>query len=284
VRTAEYRALKAASGSTGSTVEPGTKENRSGLSRRKFLGQAGAATLAGAMAAGGGLRLLSSVEAQGGEDQELAKHQWVMVIDLRRCDGCGLCEKACQSMHHLSEDQEWLKIYKMKDSAGGTYFMPRPCMQCENAPCLKVCPVGATYKVPDGVIVVDQSKCIGCRMCMAACPYDARYFNWGDPPPAPNVIGKPQPEFPVPQQKGTVGKCILCVHNTRYGKLPGCVASCPMHALYIGDLKTDLATDGVETVKLSELLNGNHVVRYKESLGTRPRVYYILGHGQTLDG
>jgi molybdopterin-containing oxidoreductase family iron-sulfur binding subunit len=88
------------------------------------------------------------------------------------------------------------------------------------------------------------------------------------------------PEFPVPQKQGTVGKCILCVHNTTVGKLPACVEGCPMGALYIADQVADVATNGQETVKLSTFLRENDAVRFKEELGTRPRVYYILGHGQ----
>jgi molybdopterin-containing oxidoreductase family iron-sulfur binding subunit len=90
------------------------------------------------------------------------------------------------------------------------------------------------------------------------------------------------PEFPVPQQKGTVGKCILCVHNINVGKMPYCVEACTMEALYIADLATDVATNGRETVKLSKLLRDNDAVRFREELGTRPRVWYILGHGQDL--
>ncbi|MBF8267565.1 MAG: hydrogenase [Dehalococcoidia bacterium] len=253
------------------------------LSRRRFLKGAGITAVASAMAGSGILKLLSQAEAHEELDNELAKRQWVMVVDLRRCDGCGLCVKACQKGHFLPEEQEWIKVYEMETTTGRTYYMPRLCMQCENAPCLRVCPVSATYKTPDGVIVVDQNRCIGCRICMAACPYDARYFNWNDPPPAPVGLGGPRPELPVPQQKGTVGKCVFCVHNTREGKLPMCVAGCPMLALYVGDLKADLATNGVEIVKLSMFLKDNDAVHYKGELGTRPRVYYIMGRGQTAE-
>jgi molybdopterin-containing oxidoreductase family iron-sulfur binding subunit len=185
-------------------------------------------------------------------------------------------------MHGLPDDQAWIKVHEFEDAAGQTICMPQPCMQCQEPPCLNVCPVGATYKAADGVVLVDQDRCIGCRMCMAACPYDARTFNWDEPPPVANATGEPSPEFPVPQQKGTVGKCVLCVHDIRYGKLPACVDACNMGTLYIGDLKRDLATNGRETVKLSELMK-NDVFRYKEDLNTQPRVYYIPGHGQDSD-
>lgn len=102
---------------------------------------------------------------------DIGKHQWVMVFDLRRCDGCGKCTEACNKMHYLHDDQPWIPVFKMKSSGGQEYFLPRPCMMCEDPPCTKVCPVTATYRVEDGVTVVDQDKCIGCRMCLAACPY-----------------------------------------------------------------------------------------------------------------
>ena len=153
-------------------------------------------------------------------------------------------------------------------------------MHCENPPCEKVCPVNATFKNDQGVVLVDQKTCIGCRMCMAACPYEARYFNWSEPPAAPPEFHDPMPEFPVPQRQGTVGKCILCVHYEKTGQLPACVEGCPMGALYIADLEADVATNGGETVKLSAFLKENDAIRFREELGTRPRVYYILGHGQ----
>ncbi len=90
------------------------------------------------------------------------------------------------------------------------------------------------------------------------------------------------PEFPVPQKKGTVGKCVLCVHNTDVGKLPACVDACSMQALYVADMLTDVATNGSETVQLSQFLRDNDAVRYREELGTRPRVWYVPGHGQNL--
>jgi molybdopterin-containing oxidoreductase family iron-sulfur binding subunit len=212
-----------------------------------------------------------------------ARHQWGFVVDLRKCDGCAKCTKACQKTHYLDKDQKWINVYEITNSAGQAYFMPRLCMQCENPPCLRVCPVGATYMNPEGVVLVNQTTCIGCRTCMAACPYEARYFNWNEPPAAPSTLHQPMPEFPVPQQRGTVGKCILCVHNADVGKLPACVEACTMEALYIADLAVDAATNGHETVKLSKLLRENDATRFREELGTRPRVYYIQGHGQDLD-
>ena len=147
-----------------------------------------------------------------------------------------------------------------------------------------VCPVGATFRTDTGLVLVDQNVCIGCRTCMAACPYEARYFNWTAPPQPKNKLPfPPTPEMPVPQQKGTVGKCVFCADRLPHGELPACVSGCPMGVLYIGDLVTDVATNGLgETVQLSTFLKENDAVRFKEELGTNPRVYYIIGHGQAL--
>lgn len=211
-----------------------------------------------------------------------ATRRWAMVIDLRRCDGCEKCTEACQATHYLEPEQTWLKVHKLKSAAGTEYFMPLLCMHCEDAPCVSVCPVGATFKTDGGTVLVDQGRCIGCRLCMSACPYEARYFNWIEPtrrPPLPVVA---TPEFPAPQRKGTVGKCTFCVHQTARGELPACVGACSMEAIYIGDLDADVATNGAETVRLSAFLSDNHAVRYREELNTGPRVWYILGHGEDL--
>jgi molybdopterin-containing oxidoreductase family iron-sulfur binding subunit len=259
----------------------GNAEKARKISRRRFLAGAGAAAAAVGLPAM--VRYRDEAQAAAGAPAARAKHRWVMVFDLRLCDGCDKCTEACQKMHYNHSSQTWIKVYKLEHPAGHTYYMPRTCMMCDNPPCTKVCPVSATYQDDEGIVLVDQRVCIGCRMCMAACPYEARYFNWVDPKPVPTTLEAPRPEWPVPQQKGTVGKCVFCVHNLRYGKLPACLESCNMEAIFVGDLVTDLATNGKKTVKLSQYLNDNHAVRFKEELGTSPRVWYILGHGQSLN-
>ncbi len=249
------------------------------LTRRRLIGTLGGV---GGTALAAGLAPIAFQQAIAA-DTKKKQRQWAMVIDLRRCDGCKACTEACQETHHLPKSFEWIKVFDVTDKHGGKYFMPRPCFQCENAPCLRVCPVGATFQEPDGVVLVDQERCIGCRMCMAACPYGARYFNYVEPPQVANPFGKATPQFPVPQQIGTVGKCMFCVHRIDEGKLPACVEKCGMRALYIGDLVEDVATNGDETVRLSTFLKENDAFRYKEELGTGPRVWYIAGHGQLLD-
>ena len=255
------------------------------ISRRNMLAAVGVA------AAGGGLAMVNFRDEAAAANTtptppgpKAAEHAWCMVIDLRTCDGCKLCTTACQQRHGLREEQTWIKVYDMKDSSGGTFPMPRPCMMCEDPPCLKVCPVGATLMTDEGLVLVDTDTCVGSRACMAACPYEARYFNWKDPLPA-KAIPMPMPnspEMPV-AQKGTVGKCVLCADRLPQGELPACVSGCPMGVLYVGDLVTDVAVNSQgSTVVLSEFLRDNDAIRYKEELGTNPRVWYILGHGQDL--
>ena len=145
-----------------------------------------------------------------------------------------------------------------------------------------ICPVGANVRTDDGLVLVDTEACVGSRACMAACPYEARYFNWTDPLPQKRMPAPSTPEMPVPQ-KGTVGKCVFCADRLPQGELPACVSGCPMGVLYIGDLVTDIAVNGTgKNVVLSEFLRANDAVRFKEELGTNPRVYYILGHGQNI--
>jgi molybdopterin-containing oxidoreductase family iron-sulfur binding subunit len=270
------------------TAAPADPDGQAGgVSRRLLLSRLAKLGIATTALAAGGMELVSYRDEAHSAAKTAAgakaKHAWCMVIDLRYCDGCESCTLACQERHQLTKDQTWLKVYTMTDAAGGTFHMPRLCMMCENPPCTYVCPVGATYRNADGVTLVDQNVCIGCRACMAACPYEARYFNWSDPPPAKRLPMPPTPEFPVPQVKGTVGKCVLCADRLTHGELPGCVAGCPMGVIYVGDLVTDVAVNGLgTTVRLSRFLRENDAVRFKEELGTSPRVYYILGHGQSI--
>ena len=119
---------------------------------------------------------------------------------------------------------------------------------------------------------------------MAACPYQRRFFNWGQPEVPPEAaLVQYSPLYPVPAVKGTVIKCMFCAHMLRDGKLPYCVIGCPMKALYMGDLMEDIATNGNEIVKLSKFLDDNNAYRYKEELGTQPRVWYLPGHGEAFN-
>ena len=211
-----------------------------------------------------------------------------MVIDLRYCDGCQStgkppqCTEACIQGHFAPEPMEWIQVYEPPLPGGGTQFVPTPCQQCQNAPCVNVCPVGATFSTPEGVVLIDQQRCIGCRLCMEACPYDRRFFNWGQPPVPPEATFM---EYDVMHQtaiKGTVMKCDFCPDMARSGRLPYCAQGCPNNAIYYGDLEEDVATNGKQVVKLSRLLSEDDAYRQKENLGTEPRVYYIPGHGEMV--
>ena len=206
-----------------------------------------------------------------------AADSWVMVIDLAKCDGCGACTKACDAEHYVPSGQQWIQVYQVTDDTGGTFFLPAPCMNCRNAPCVKVCPVGATYMDPDGVVLVDQTRCIGCRYCMAACPYNRRFFNWTQPTYPPEAEAHTySPDEPWPLPKGVVAKCMFCAHEARKGQLPACSRDCPMGAIYFGDEAEDAVTNGFgETIPFRKTLQTQSGFRWKEELGTDPRVYYL---------
>jgi len=219
---------------------------------------------------------VSNEEARRG----IPNKKFVMVIDEAKCDGCKKCTAACQAMHFTESDREWIKVFTMKDAeATAPYFFPKPCFHCDNPPCTKVCPVNATFKRQDGIVLIDNERCIGCRMCMAACPYSTRFFNWSAPTAEQKaeVGNKPySPEQSIPRRIGTVEKCDFCPDMIRQGKMPACVSGCPMNAIYFGDQNEDAVTNasGV-TVRLSQLLENNGGYRHLEELGTEPRVYYL---------
>ncbi|MBI4313056.1 MAG: 4Fe-4S dicluster domain-containing protein [Chloroflexi bacterium] len=275
----------------GSGSPEGENYRKWRLSRRRLLQVMGAA---GAVAVAAPLLSLMLKKAGGNASADggatpARLRKWAMVIDLRRCDGCqGIdlppqCTQACIQGHYAPEPMQWIQVYEQEAPGDGTKFMPTPCMQCQNAPCVNACPVGATFATPEGTVLIDQQRCIGCRLCMAACPYDRRFFNWGTPPvPLESVLADYHVEHQIPAQRGTVMKCDFCPDMARAGKLPYCAQACPTNAIYYGDLEEDIATNGVEVVKLSRFLAENESFRQKEELGTKPRVYYLDGHGQAV--
>ncbi len=269
---------------------PQTPSPQVSIARRQTLQVLGAAALSAVVAPA----LLVETRKNAGPrpsnsptSQRLRR--WAMVIDLRYCDGCQStgkppqCTEACIQGHFAPQPMEWIQVYEQPLPGGGTQFLPTPCQQCQNAPCVNVCPVGATFSTPEGVVLIDQQRCIGCRLCMEACPYDRRFFNWGNPPvPPESTFMEYDPMHQSPAIKGTVMKCDFCPDMARTGKLPYCAQGCPNHAIYYGDLEEDLATNGQQVVKLSRFLSEDSTYRLKENLGTEPRVYYIPGHGEMV--
>ncbi len=202
--------------------------------------------------------------------------KFIMVIDLAKCKNARKCIEACQEGHLLPKDYEWMKVYLLQDDKNtAKYWLPRPCFHCDKPMCVSVCPVGATYKRDDGIVLVDNERCIGCKFCMTGCPYSARVFNWKDPEvrlPEGHVY---DPETNIPQVEGTVGKCVFCADKLRKNELPRCVSACPMGVLYFGDLLEDTITNGTETVRFSKIMTERAGFRYREELGTLPSVYYL---------
>jgi len=208
--------------------------------------------------------------------QGIPGRSFVMVIDLARCKNARKCIEGCQKGHNLAPDQEWMKVYLMKDNPESEpYWLPRNCFHCDNPPCVKVCPVGATFKRQDNLVLVDNNLCIGCKFCVVACPYSVRIFNWKTPPASDVPHQEYSPEVSLPAQIGTVSKCDFCADRAREGKLPYCAASCPMGAIYYGDKNEDTVFNGSETVRFSEIVRDRAGYRYREELGTKPNVYYL---------
>ncbi len=205
--------------------------------------------------------------------------RWVMVTDLSKCRNARKCISACQGAHQLRPEQYHMNTLQMQDNAEtAPYNMPKNCQHCDNPPCVSVCPVDATYKRPDGIVLIDNERCIGCRFCIAACPYSARIFNWIEPIDAASHAGQDyNVELNVPQKVGTVSKCLFSADRLREGKLPYCVEACPNGVYYFGDENEDAVTNGTtkETVRLSKLLRDNGGYQLMPELGTKPRVYYL---------
>jgi Fe-S-cluster-containing dehydrogenase component len=208
--------------------------------------------------------------------------KWVMVIDLAKCSGCATCTTACAEAHDCPPDRQWIKVFKMQDSPNtAPYWFPKPCFHCDNPPCTKVCPVGATYKREDGIVLIDNERCIGCRFCMAACPYSTRYFNWGRSAKPSHAHEPYSPEKGYPRRVGTAEKCDFCPEMAKHGQLPHCITACDMGALYFGDQNEDAVTNAHgETLRFSQLMEERAGYRYLEDLGTEPRVFYLPPKGR----
>jgi len=217
-----------------------------------------------------------------------------MVIDLDRCTACQACTVACMAENNVpfvgqeeAGRERLMQWQRVLADIQGEYpraraqFLPRPCMHCEQPPCVQVCPVGATFKRQDGIVAQDYNKCIGCRYCMVACPYGVRTFNWFRAQYPETLSNYLNPDVPV-RPRGVVEKCTFCIQRLERARAEGkkvgsehpegvvtaCAQTCPAGAIYFGDLED-------EGSLVSRLARSARAFRLLEELGTRPQVYYL---------
>jgi molybdopterin-containing oxidoreductase family iron-sulfur binding subunit len=259
------------------------------LTRRDFLTIAGAA--AGSVVAAQALTTgplspfgtFKQAQLEGlheDEDHTTEGPHWGMVINLDRCIGCAYCQRACNATNDVASDKPWNLVVEERTSTGTSFFFTRPCLHCEDAPCVEVCPVQATYHRDDGLVIMNYNRCIGCRYCEVACPYDARKFNWEertDTNPYIPTWGIAEVER---RPRGVVEKCTFCVHRIddglEFGFIPGedreatpaCVNICPVGARIFGNLNDPNSS-------VAQAVANNPTIRLREELGTAPSVYYI---------
>ena len=242
------------------------------LNRRDFLklSAIGAAVV-------GGLKVIKYAAAS---QADAGPHQWAMVIDQAKCTGCGYCTLACRAHNDVSPDISWNQVVESNPVGNKPTFISHPCMHCAKAPCVDVCPVKASTYRSDGIVMMDYDRCIGCRYCEVACPYQARSFNWetfDGPNPAVPEWGEPE----VPRRpRGVVEKCSFCNNRIDRGislgltpgvdpdATPACVNICPTNARTFGDLKDPESN-------VSVILRTNVSFRLREDLATSPRVYFL---------
>jgi molybdopterin-containing oxidoreductase family iron-sulfur binding subunit len=214
--------------------------------------------------------------------------QYAYALNLSICIGCRKCAEAChvENNHDRPTHQSYIRVFEMQkggiDFAKGDchythavpaperYYMPVQCQQCENAPCVKACPVEATWSEPDGIVVVDYNWCIGCRYCEAACPYHARRFNWQKPEiPAEEVNPNQGYLSNRIRPAGVMEKCTFCLHRVREGRVPACLEACPTGARVFGNVLDPNS-------EIRWVLDNKRVFVLKEELGTRPRFFYFF--------
>lgn len=234
--------------------------------------------------AGGDVLLRMQADLERAMRKPMEQRKWAMVIDTRKCVGCHACTVACVAENKLPPGVVYRPV--VTEELGtypnvGLRFWPRPCMQCDNPPCVPVCPVQATWKRADGIVAIDYDKCIGCRYCVAACPYGARtadfggFYTDGTPARQPyealpsHEYGKRWDRTRHGSPVGNARKCHFCLHRLEAGMLPACVTTCIGRATYFGD-----AADPESLV--AELLPLPNQVRLLEHMGTRPQVTYLV--------
>ena len=201
--------------------------------------------------------------------------RYAMVLDQNRCIGCGACTLACKQHNALASGVFWSQVLKKVDGSypyAQLHFEPILCNHCSSAPCVEVCPTGATQKLENGVVIVEADKCIGCRFCMVACPYNARAFNFSKPKPYSPEKGLTTFEEVrfAEHQIGTVGKCDFCLDRVEQGLPPACVQTCPTRARIFGDLDDP-------TSEVAQLVFRRGGVQPHPELGTDPSVFYLRG-------
>jgi len=256
-----------------------------GVNRREFLKFAGISTLfgLGGTAVAGAARRAVEYKA---DPKELIGKRWGIAIDMAKFKSDEDVKKvieACHSIHNVpdiknyKQEIKWIWTETMEhvfpeqeDKFLSEHYKHMPfltlCNHCENPPCVRVCPTQATFKrKSDGIVMMDMHRCIGCRFCMAGCPYGARSFNFQDPRP---FIAKQNPEFPT-RMRGVVEKCTLCYERVAVGLKPACVEA-SNGAMVFGDLEDPKS-------EIRQVLEENYTVRRKPELGTRPSIYYVIG-------
>jgi len=264
-----------------------------GMNRRDFLRIAGLGT---AMGLGGRtaweLIRPGQLEAQRYETdpRALTAKQWGMVVDMKKClkkvekGGCRDCITACNQAHNIPVISDprhevkwiWKEPYEntfpdqqhefVADELHGKPFLVL-CNHCEKPSCVRVCPTGATFRRDDGIVIMDFHRCIGCRYCMAACPYGSRSFNFFDPRKYLDPADM-DPDFPT-RMKGVVEKCNFCADRLAVGLRPACVEACKDTCLVFGDLE-DSGSD------VRKVLRSNYTIRRKDALGNAPKLFYII--------
>ena len=216
---------------------------------------------------------------------------WGYGLDLSRCIGCRRCVYACVKENNQSRIKpqiQWIRVIRLKKGSlinlekaehyynpemvpePGFMYMPVQCQQCENPPCVRVCPVNATWTEPDGIVAVDYNWCIGCRYCMAACPYKGRVFNWTEPNlPTAELNTEVHYLGNRPRMKNVVEKCTFCLQRVRQGRYPACVEVCPTGTRKFGNLLDPNS-------EIRYLIENKRVFRLKEDFNTEPKFYYFF--------